>query len=113
MTDRCIDEVVLPLRRMKLLHEELLALKILTLFHCGNHTHREETTLMISEQSREKLIAAKGPHHQRASGIFTAASVLLETYTIMRFFDLAAFDQISEQLLFNADDLQHSDLKPK
>ncbi|KAI6242766.1 hypothetical protein M3Y99_00183400 [Aphelenchoides fujianensis] len=136
MTDRCIDEVVLPLRRMKLLHEELLALKILTLFHCGNHTHREETTLMISEQSREKLIAAKNriinalfafykstayPNYEERfgnlilvqSGIFTAASVLLETYTIMRFFDLAAFDQISEQLLFNADDLQHSALKPK
>lgn len=38
MTDRCIDEVAIPLRRLKLMPEELVALKIIMLYSCGNHT---------------------------------------------------------------------------
>ena len=39
MTDRCIDEVVGPLRRLQLTPEELVTLKIIMLFNCGNHYH--------------------------------------------------------------------------
>ncbi|KAI6172156.1 hypothetical protein M3Y98_00941800 [Aphelenchoides besseyi] len=129
MVDRCIDEIVIPMRRSKLLDEELLVLKILTLFHCGNHNHTEETAHSISETTRQKLIAFKNqviralfvfyksshvPNYEERlghlilmqSGVFSAASILLETYTIMNFFGLAAFDQISEQLLFNSDNLK-------
>lgn len=38
MTDSCIDEVAMPLRRLKLMPEELVALKIIMLFRYGNHT---------------------------------------------------------------------------
>lgn len=38
MTDRCIDEVAMPLQRLQLLPEELVALKIIMLYSCGNHT---------------------------------------------------------------------------
>ena len=40
MTDRCIDGLVIPLRRLQLTPEELVTLKILLLFSCGNHTQK-------------------------------------------------------------------------
>jgi hypothetical protein len=58
MTDRCIDEVVAPLRRLQLTPEELVTLKlgnsakffdfygeknisrIIMLYYCGNHAHQ-------------------------------------------------------------------------
>lgn len=36
------------------------------------------------------------------SGIYTAASVVLESYQLMRLFKFIVFDEISEQLLFDA-----------
>ncbi|EYB95916.1 hypothetical protein Y032_0155g3090 [Ancylostoma ceylanicum] len=38
MTDTCIDEVATPLRQLQLLPQELVVLKIIMLFNCGNHT---------------------------------------------------------------------------
>ena len=38
MTDRCIDEVAMPFRRLRLMPEEMVTLKIIMLFSCGNHT---------------------------------------------------------------------------
>uniref|UniRef100_A0A915DVM4 Uncharacterized protein n=1 Tax=Ditylenchus dipsaci TaxID=166011 RepID=A0A915DVM4_9BILA len=103
MTDRCIDEVAAPLRRLKLLPQELLTLKIIVLFNCGNHKHKEDNTLLICDESRQKLIRKVGNVVLTISGIFTAASALLESYQIMRLFKLTEFDQISEQLLFGGD----------
>lgn len=40
MTDSCIDEVAKPFRTLKLMPEEVLTLKIITLFNCGNHMHK-------------------------------------------------------------------------
>lgn len=40
MTDRCIDEVAMPLRRLQLLPEELVTLKIIMLFNYGNHAQQ-------------------------------------------------------------------------
>ncbi|KAI6228093.1 Nuclear hormone receptor family member nhr-19 [Aphelenchoides besseyi] len=120
MVDRCIDEVAIPFRRSKLLYEEFLLLKLITFFHCAQS---------ISETTRKKLAAFNNRairslfvyykfsrltnYEERfgnlilmQSGVFSAASILLETYTIMNFFGLAAFDQISEQLLFNSDNLK-------
>lgn len=39
MTDCCIDEVAKPFRSLKLMPEEVLTLKIIMLFNCGNHMH--------------------------------------------------------------------------
>ncbi|KAI1727553.1 ligand-binding domain of nuclear hormone receptor domain-containing protein [Ditylenchus destructor] len=127
MTDRCIDEVAVPLRRLKLMPQELLTLKIIMLFNCGNHTHSEDNTLLICDESRQKLIRSKNQiinalfefyksinyknYEERfgnviltLSGIFSAATALLESYQIMRFFKLCNYDHISEQLLFDASD---------
>lgn len=72
MTDKCIDEVAMPLRRLKLMPEELLTLKIIMLFNCGNHSYSgkyffqiskiiflEDNTLLICDTSRQKLIQSK------------------------------------------------------
>ena len=127
MTNRCIDEVVYPLRRLRLSPEELCALKIIMLFNCGNHFHTEESLSFISEESRRiiieiknKVIAGLFQHYQHIryenyeerfgnvllsiSGIVSAASALQESYTLMRLFSIVPFDQISEHLLFDADD---------
>jgi hypothetical protein len=141
MTVHCVDEIVLPMRNLKLLPEELLILKIILFYNIGNHSHYEETNeCIISPDSREKIASCRDQMIQSlfvfyrsknypdypgnssmlkpnnsfsvrfaniiltASGILSAAKVLLETYQIMRLFDLAAFDQLSEQILFNAED---------
>lgn len=43
MTDRCIDEVARPFRKLKLMPEEVLTLKIIMLFNCGNHMRESNT----------------------------------------------------------------------
>lgn len=86
MTDRCIDEVAMPLRRLRLMPEELVTLKIIMLFSCGNHTHTgiartqlgvvkdgflEDSAIFISEESRKvvldwknRVIAALFQHYK-------------------------------------------------
>lgn len=40
MTDRCIDEVAEPLRRLELMPEELVTLKIIMLFNYGKYFYK-------------------------------------------------------------------------
>ncbi|CAD5210283.1 unnamed protein product [Bursaphelenchus okinawaensis] len=125
MTNRCIDEVASPFGKLKLMPQELITLKIIMLFNFGNHFHSDKSDFTISETSRirlnklkDKVIKSMFEYYKcinyknyeerfgnlilTISGIFSASSTLLETYQIMRLFDLAVFDHISEQLLFNA-----------
>ncbi|VDK61823.1 unnamed protein product [Onchocerca ochengi] len=123
MTDICIDEVAMPLRRLKLMPEELVTLKIIMLFRYGSRSHENEKS-GISEESnaqitefRDRVIAALFAFYRfidfpnyaerfgnvilTISGIISAASATIESYQVMRLFKIVAFDHISEQLLFN------------
>ncbi len=57
MTDRCIDEVAMPFRRLRLMPEEMVTLKIIMLYSCGNHTQNGEND---NQQSPERLFHDRG-----------------------------------------------------
>ncbi|KAM3719553.1 Nuclear hormone receptor [Dirofilaria immitis] len=123
MTDICIDEVAMPLRRLKLMPEELVTLKIIMLFRYGGHSRENEESGISEESSariieyRDRVIAALFAFYQfmdfpnyaerfgnvilTISGIISAASATIESYQVMRLFKIVVFDHISEQLLFN------------
>ncbi|VDM39280.1 unnamed protein product [Toxocara canis] len=127
MTDSCIDEVAMPLRRLCLMPEELVTLKIIMLFRCGNFANNrspegselcDETRRRIIE-CRDRVITALFAFYQSInypdyaerfgnviltiSGIVSAASAMIESYQVMRLFKIVVFDRISEQLLFDGD----------
>lgn len=126
MTDSCIDEVAMPLRRLRLMPEELVTLKIIMLYRCGNHFGNDLAEASeISEETRrriihcrDRVIAALFAFYQSIgypdyaerfgnvvltiSGIVSAASAMIESYQVMRLFKIVIFDRISEQLLFDS-----------
>ncbi|CAD5215021.1 unnamed protein product [Bursaphelenchus xylophilus] len=129
MTEKCIDEVAVPLKRLQLLPEELVTLKIIMLFNYGNHVQHdsEDAVMYITDESRkvilewkDRIIQALFQYYRKIgyknyeerfgnviltiSGIVSAASAVLESYQVMRLFKIVPFDHISEQLLFQIDD---------
>ncbi|KAI6184523.1 hypothetical protein M3Y97_00605600 [Aphelenchoides bicaudatus] len=126
MTDKCIDEVAEPLRRLNLMPEELVTLKIIMLFNYGNHGSFEETFFITDEtrktilEFKDQVVSALFSHYRNTqyknyeerfgnviltiSGIVSAASAMLESYQVMRLFKIVPFDRISEQLLFQLDE---------
>jgi hypothetical protein len=126
---RCIDEVAEPLRRLDLMAEELVTLKIIMLFNYGHHASSDEASMSmyISDTTRatilewkDRVVAALFSHYKKIgyenyeerfgnviltiSGIVSAASAMLESYQVMRLFKIVPFDKISEQLLFQLDE---------
>jgi hypothetical protein len=59
MTDRCIDEVAEPLRRLELMPEELVTLKIIMLFNYGNHAPEETQQFFITDETRKIILEFK------------------------------------------------------
>ncbi|CAD5210197.1 unnamed protein product [Bursaphelenchus okinawaensis] len=129
MTEKCIDEVAIPLKRLQLMPEELVTLKVIMLFNYGNHLHHgndTEDALYITDETRkvilewkDRIIQALFQYYRKIgyknyeerfgnviltiSGIVSAASAVLESYQVMRLFKIVPFDHISEQLLFQID----------
>jgi len=118
MTDSCIDEVALPLRRLQLMPEELVVLKIIMLFQCEHLSGLSAAGRTAAIACRNRVIAGLFAfyesiglmeHAERLgnvlltiSGIVSAGSAVLESYQVMRLFKITPFDAISEQLLFHA-----------
>ncbi|KAK0399431.1 hypothetical protein QR680_003044 [Steinernema hermaphroditum] len=128
MTDRCIDDVAMPMRRLNIMPEELMTLKIILLFQCGDHSNAisDDDYGFISAESKRLMLQCKNEVIQALfafyesihlenyperfgnvllsiSGIISAASALLESYQVMRLFKIVPFDRITEQLLFRSD----------
>uniref|UniRef100_A0A914C783 NR LBD domain-containing protein n=1 Tax=Acrobeloides nanus TaxID=290746 RepID=A0A914C783_9BILA len=132
MTNRQIDEVALPMRRLKLRPEELVTLKLIMFFQFNSEhdsiSLSDGTELLskilsqeasnIIANSRNKAIQALIAFYKSInlenyaerfgnvilsiSGIVSAASALLEAYQVMRLF-VCKFDSLTEQLLFDGD----------
>ncbi|PAV79678.1 hypothetical protein WR25_24925 [Diploscapter pachys] len=114
------SKVAAPLRQLKLMPQELVALRIIMLMNCGGtpeYSGLEEQTHKVTLAFRDKVIAALFAHYEHieypnfperfgsvilmTSGITSAASAMLESYQVMRLFKIVSFDLISQQLLFN------------
>uniref|UniRef100_A0A914X7T2 Uncharacterized protein n=1 Tax=Plectus sambesii TaxID=2011161 RepID=A0A914X7T2_9BILA len=120
-TDRLIDDVALPLKHLQLLPEELVSLKIIMLFDCDNVATLSEESRMTASEARKSVISALFAFYEwkgmvdagerfgnvmlSMCGIATAASSIMESMQLMRFFKIAQFDGISEQLIFDSDEV--------
>lgn len=124
MTDRCIDEVAEPLRRLGLMPEELVTLKIIMLFNYGNHAPEETQMFFITDETRktilefkDRVISALFANYRMTkyknyeerfgnviltiSGIVSAASAMLESYQVMRLFKVRGMGDIKDLLFID------------
>ncbi|KAH7718550.1 Nuclear hormone receptor family member nhr-19 [Aphelenchoides avenae] len=125
MTNHCIDDVAMPLRRLDLKAEEFLALKLVMLCQCGDHfvsdSHGSisDASRKLLEENRSDIVRALFTFYRcnktsypeerfgnlilAMSGIVTAATFLQESYQLMRLFGIVPFDRLTQQLLFCSD----------
>ncbi|CAJ0936485.1 unnamed protein product, partial [Mesorhabditis belari] len=125
MTECCIDEVCDPLRKLQLLPAELVTLKIIMLLQCGTTQNEDQSDLCDESRKRcahfkNQVIASLFKYYESVnmtnheerfgnvvlmiSGISSAAAAMLESYQVMRLFNIVQFDRISTQLLFNTEE---------
>lgn len=120
---KCLEQVAEPLRLLRLSPEERVAVKLLMLFNCGNHENPNPATRFVSNDSRRKIVQFRervitalshfyasmrqSGYEERLgnvvlliSGIVTVAPSVMESYQVMRLFQLVKFQEITEQLLF-------------
>ncbi|KAH7710027.1 Nuclear hormone receptor family member nhr-19 [Aphelenchoides avenae] len=124
-TGQCLDHVAAPLRRLKLLPEELVVLKILMLLSCGevmgtanvgaDLTSADDRIKLL--ECRNRIVAALFHFYESMnvknsaerfgnvllsiSGIVACSPVALESYQMARLLKYVVFDETAEQLLFN------------
>ncbi|KAI6211694.1 hypothetical protein M3Y96_00461200 [Aphelenchoides besseyi] len=108
-TNCCIDEVSSPMRRLGLLPEELVTLKIILLCQFGHQLEKLNAF-------KDRVIKALFEYYKSIgtvdyeerfgnvllliSGIVSASALLHESYTIMQVFGIVPFDSLTNLLLF-------------
>ncbi|CAD5230947.1 unnamed protein product [Bursaphelenchus okinawaensis] len=122
MTESCIDEVAEPMKKLNLMAEELLTLKVIMFCQCGLRVNdKTPEDIEILNQSINKIIKALFVYYQKIhvqhfeerfgnillliSGIVAAAAPTLESYRIQSLFDFVPFDKIAKSLLFRQNDV--------
>lgn len=118
-TAQCIDQVVVPLRRLRLAPEELLLLKVLLLLSGADQPgvlSKETKRKLLDWRSRTisslfQFYASKNQRNPEErfgnlllslSGIAASATGALECYQMLRLFKIVSFDQMAEKLVFDA-----------
>ncbi|CAD5233849.1 unnamed protein product [Bursaphelenchus xylophilus] len=117
MTEICLDEVAMPMRRLSLIPEELVTLKIIMFCQCGLRVpQKTPDDVTIFRSSIDEIIKALFEFYKQSnlemyeerfgnillliSGIVAAATPTLESFRIQSLFDFVSFDNIANLLLF-------------
>ncbi|CAD5221157.1 unnamed protein product [Bursaphelenchus okinawaensis] len=127
MTNSCIDDVAMPMRRLNILPQELATLKVIVFCQSCNFVCRElfesgcdvQSSLGYIEEFKDKVIKDLFCFYQISrmenyeerfgnlllivSGIVSTATFLRESYQVMRVFGIVLFDNFTEKLLFSAE----------
>ncbi|KAI6175270.1 hypothetical protein M3Y97_00670000 [Aphelenchoides bicaudatus] len=125
MTSTCLSDVAVPMKKLQLLPEEFVTLKIIMFCQFGNTLNLSENQLSIINDFKNQVMSAlfefyKFKHMSNyeerfgnilllISGITGAANLWAESYQIMRVFGIVPFDKISNLLIFSIDNEEHAD----
>lgn len=127
MTNSCIDDVANPMRRLRILPEELATLKLVVFCQCSatvchgavEEERRADAALKLLEDYKNGVFedlfrfykTNRMPDFEERfgnllliiSGIVSTATFLHESFQVMRVFGIVPFDSFTERLLFSSD----------